>query len=258
MSASSSSSSSSSAYDGDEAVVADPTAGMNPTQLRLFNLRMRINQGRKANETEVQNEFKRITDPKFEHRQRQAEQHQIEGIGGGGGDDGRGKGGVGASKTAKKKDDADDEDWSLHMTVEASERRQQKLALKEKNLQTFGMQALVSDRQYKTYENELAKLPASRGGGGSGGGGVAAGSSDALAYGQGAVAVSAEGRARLSAHVAEVEEKRRQHSRRRTSLEAADVDYINGRNEAFNKKVKKSFDKYTVEIRQNLERGTAL
>jgi hypothetical protein len=165
---------------------------------------------------------------------------------------------VGASKTAKKKDDADDEDWSLHMTVEASERRQQKLALKEKNLQTFGMQALVSDRQYKTYENELAKLPASRGGGGSGGGGVAAGSSDALAYGQGAVAVSAEGRARLSAHVAEVEEKRRQHSRRRTSLEAADVDYINGRNEAFNKKVKKSFDKYTVEIRQNLERGTAL
>ena len=251
--------SSSSSYtdgnDNDDAVLADPTAGMNPTQLRLFNLRMRINQGRKANETEVQNEFKRITDPKFEHRQRQAEQHQLEGTGDRA--DARGnKAGVGAISKKKKDNAGDDADWTLHTTVEASERRQNKVALKEKNMQTFGMQALVAEREYKTYENELAKLPsanASRGGGG-----IAAGSSDALAYGQGGVTVSSEGRARLSAHVAEVEEKRRLHSRRRTSLEAADVDYINGRNEAFNKKVKKSFDKYTIEIRQNLERGTAL
>lgn len=37
-----------------------------------------------------------------------------------------------------------------------------------------------------------------------------------------------------------------------------DVDFINDKNEAFNKKIKRSFDKYTVEIRQNLERGTAI
>ena len=37
-----------------------------------------------------------------------------------------------------------------------------------------------------------------------------------------------------------------------------DVTSINDRNKFFNKKIKRAFDKYTVEIRQNLERGTAL
>ena len=36
------------------------------------------------------------------------------------------------------------------------------------------------------------------------------------------------------------------------------VDYINKRNMVFNKKISRAFDKYTTEIRQNLERGTAL
>lgn len=30
------------------------------------------------------------------------------------------------------------------------------------------------------------------------------------------------------------------------------------RNKHFNKKIKRAYDKYTIEIRQNLERGTAL
>lgn len=34
--------------------------------------------------------------------------------------------------------------------------------------------------------------------------------------------------------------------------------YINKRNRVFNKKVERAFDKYTQEIQQNLERGTAL
>ena len=47
-------------------------------------------------------------------------------------------------------------------------------------------------------------------------------------------------------------------SRRRSEHGAADIDYINDRNKHFNKKIKRAYDKYTVEIRQNLERGTAL
>jgi pre-mRNA-splicing factor SYF2 len=54
------------------------------------------------------------------------------------------------------------------------------------------------------------------------------------------------------------QEARGKFSRRRTEYEGADVDYINDRNKHFNKKIKRAFDKYTVEIRQNLERGTAL
>lgn len=62
--------------------------------------------------------------------------------------------------------------------------------------------------------------------------------------------VAAELRGRAEAHA--------KFSRHRTELEGADVDYINDRNKVFNKKVRRAYDKYTVEIRQNLERGTAL
>ena len=47
--------------------------------------------------------------------------------------------------------------------------------------------------------------------------------------------------------------------RRRDHFHAdQDVDYINEANRKYNKKLAKAYDKYTVDIRQNLERGTAL
>lgn len=54
------------------------------------------------------------------------------------------------------------------------------------------------------------------------------------------------------------DEKRRAFSRRRTFREEKDVDSINDRNEHFNKKIERAFGKYTLEIKNNLERGTAL
>lgn len=51
---------------------------------------------------------------------------------------------------------------------------------------------------------------------------------------------------------------RKKFSRRRQEFDSEDVTYINDRNKMFNKKIKRAFDKYTVEIRQNLERGTAI
>ena len=47
-------------------------------------------------------------------------------------------------------------------------------------------------------------------------------------------------------------------SRRRAHNEDKDVDYINERNKKFNEKLERAYNKYTVEIRQNLERGTAV
>jgi hypothetical protein len=66
---------------------------------------------------------------------------------------------------------------------------------------------------------------------------------------------------RVDAMVKELEEqanRRSQFSRRRTHNEDADVTFINERNRNFNKKIARAFDKYTVEIKENLERGTAL
>jgi pre-mRNA-splicing factor SYF2 len=53
-------------------------------------------------------------------------------------------------------------------------------------------------------------------------------------------------------------EKRAQFSRRRTEHEEADVDYINAKNKTFNKKLAKAYDAYSADIRQSLERGSAI
>ncbi|KAF3820183.1 hypothetical protein GH733_015692 [Mirounga leonina] len=52
-------------------------------------------------------------------------------------------------------------------------------------------------------------------------------------------------------------EKRDKYSRRRPYNDDADIDYINERNAKFNKKAERFYGKYTAEIKQNLERGTA-
>lgn len=54
------------------------------------------------------------------------------------------------------------------------------------------------------------------------------------------------------------EEKRTAFSRRRKFHDDKDIDSINDRNEHFNKKIERAFGKYTLEIKNNLERGTAL
>ena len=53
-------------------------------------------------------------------------------------------------------------------------------------------------------------------------------------------------------------EKRAKYSRRRTHDEDADIDFINERNAKFNKKLERFYGTYTAEIKQNLERGTAV
>ena len=50
-------------------------------------------------------------------------------------------------------------------------------------------------------------------------------------------------------------EKRKQNE---MDFEATDVTSIDKRNKHFNKKINRNYDKHTAEIRQNLERGTAL
>jgi len=52
--------------------------------------------------------------------------------------------------------------------------------------------------------------------------------------------------------------KRNKYSRRRIHNDDADIDYINERNAKFNKKLDRFYGEHTAEIKQNLERGTAV
>jgi len=53
-------------------------------------------------------------------------------------------------------------------------------------------------------------------------------------------------------------DKRGKFHRKRTREEEGDITYINERNRVFNKKIARFYDKYTSEIRDSFERGTAL
>jgi hypothetical protein len=51
---------------------------------------------------------------------------------------------------------------------------------------------------------------------------------------------------------------RKSFSRRRKYVEAETVAYVNDFNRSFNQKLERAYGAYSVEIKQNLERGTAL
>ncbi|XP_075070187.1 pre-mRNA-splicing factor SYF2 [Mixophyes fleayi] len=69
---------------------------------------------------------------------------------------------------------------------------------------------------------------------------------------------SKEGVDRMVTDLEKQIEKREKYSRRRAYNDDADIDYINERNANFNKKAERFYGKYTAEIKQNLERGTAV
>ncbi|KAI8574982.1 hypothetical protein K450DRAFT_263890 [Umbelopsis ramanniana AG] len=62
---------------------------------------------------------------------------------------------------------------------------------------------------------------------------------------------------RLVADVDKQQRKRMTRSRDREQI-ADDISWINEKNRKFNQKISRFYDKYTKEIRENLERGTAL
>ncbi|CAH8579676.1 unnamed protein product [Schistosoma intercalatum] len=63
---------------------------------------------------------------------------------------------------------------------------------------------------------------------------------------------------RLAKQIIEQGVKRKAYSRRRPFDADADIDYINERNKRYNELLDRHYGKYTAEIKQNLERGTAI
>jgi hypothetical protein len=231
-----------------EAENVDGTAGMSDMQKRLFNIRMKINQGRKANKTEVEEEYKRFNDPKYEQKKNVARKNEqaVEQVDG-----------IGEQHEAPKW--KEDKNAYLHQTAESAEFSAEKAQRKKDNMATFGWQAFTTDANYRSYEKKLGKLPTSK-----------VDKTDSslnvptllesnpLAYGTVGANVSQAAKDRVAQDVIDRQEANRRNSKRRMHIEAADVDYINDKNAHFNKKLTRAYDKYTVEIRQNLERGTAI
>lgn len=201
------------------------TMEMTDVQKRLFKIRMKINQGRKANRDEVEEEYKRYNVKNYNYN----------------------------SKNEKNLDASFDNNHkpslksAMAITAADAETKALKRQQKEDAEKTFGWEAFTAEAGYRAYEKQLHKLPTNS---------KTAVEIDPLSYGKSSVSQS--GLNRLAKEIEEKEEAKKKYRKHRMEFDATDVDGINAKNLNFNKKLKRSFDKYTVEIRQNLERGSAI
>lgn len=214
----------------EEQSLEEQMAGMSDIEKRLFLIRLRMNKGRKENRTAVDEEYKKMADPNYEKKQRAKE--------------------LSEKKRSTNASGRQGEDPFLTETAAAAAAKMEKMEQKKKNASTFGWQAFTQEADYNAYKKRLAALPRGSQDG-------PAGDFDPMQYGKVANDISTDGKRRVVADIEDREKKREKYSRRRNDFNTS-VGGINDKNEVFNKKIKRSFDKYTVEIRQNLERGTAL
>jgi pre-mRNA-splicing factor SYF2 len=210
---------------------------------KLFAIRMKINQSRKSNKEEVEQEYNRLIRKKPSKEELESEEAE---------------GKSGRRKDKRKKESNDQA--ILNQSIEDAEWLAEKKRKKDEIAATYGLSAFTSDASYRAYEKRIAKLPMNTDENPSSDKGTSTLSltHNPLDYGKVNTAVSKEALNRLRQDVIDREKQRKNFSRHRVGEESGDIDYINDKNKAFNKKLKNAFDKYTVEIRQSLERGTAL
>jgi pre-mRNA-splicing factor SYF2 len=162
----------------------------------------------------------------------------------------------------------------MYESAEQAEQRAKKQKKKEKNKASFGWEVFNQDNLFRAYkkradgafggtESEKADYSALKHSYAATGGNFYPSAND-MDYGAQseagslAQAIPEANIARMVNELDDAAARRKNFSRRRAHNDDRDVDSINERNAVFNRKVGRAFDKYTVEIRQNLERGTAL
>ncbi|TYZ68414.1 hypothetical protein PybrP1_006202 [[Pythium] brassicae (nom. inval.)] len=224
--------------------VEDGGSALTPAQRKLFELRMKVNAGRKANKQEVAAEHERVVNKDAQARK--------------------------AAAVKRKQEWKEEAASGTTHLKETGAKAFVYVWRKEKRKAAFGWDVFNQDSLFKGYKKRLVNLPTHAGGvdGSAEASALAVPAAAAatadlndlehkLSYGK-SVKVPEENLDRMAQELEERIQARKKFSRRRQHYEGEDVDYINDQNRLFNRKAKQAFDKYTVEIRQNLERGTAL
>lgn len=123
---------------------------------------------------------------------------------------------------------------NLNYTIEDTERWQERLAAKEANKDAgFTDFAQLTRRKYEKLTDKL--------------------DSSVVLH-----RTKEDAKEAMAKEVEEMQTERNKRSRRRKYDETEDITYINERNARFNKKVARAYDEYTEELRDSLERGTAV
>lgn len=210
---------------------------MNPLQQRLFNLKMKMNQSRRLNRTEVLSEGARLGSDEG----KAAEARRLRGM---------------ERKTKKanwkKLSERTGGDASKAYLYETTSKSLAKAT--KKSERAISNRFEVTDTynpegQHRAYERNLKNLRK---------GTDATKTTDTYDPLSGnyddSKSTNTEG-----ARILALELQSRSEKLKKRELEiGGDVDYINKRNKKFNEKIERNYGKYTAEIKQNLERGTAL
>lgn len=231
------------ADEAEQAAVATRPA-RNERERKLFELRLKMNQGRQSNNKEVVEEQKRDADPNYSRRKaEQNHKRTIEQASERGGD----------ADPVEKPGAVPKGKEYLNETVETVE---MKAAKKKKgNPDAFGWDVFNSDSLYRAHDKRLKHIEfhekeyveQQK----------ALEEDTSLFRGHGHVPSEA-GKERLAEAMEKMAQHKRDFSRRRAVNADEDITYVNERNRHFNKKMERAFGAYTQETRQNLERGTAL
>ena len=220
----------------------DALAGMDARQRRLFELRLKLNESRKANHSAVVAEKRHRDAPqeeRSESRKRSAEGSSVA-------LEGRLKA-HGIADPSKA--------YLLQSMDEASARYERE----ERKPAAFGWDVFNQKSVYAAYKKHAGALAMDEASY------AAAAAADpefyrdasSLAYGT-APELAPGAVDRMVAELGERAKARDAFSRRRKHYEGGADDGINDRNAFFNKKLERELGKYTTEIKANLERGSAL
>ncbi len=222
----------------EEDVQGTPT--MTAAQQKLFELRLRMNKGRKENHGAVLEEDRRLLNPKEEMKKRSDDLWQ--------------------KKDAEYQKELQQtglsmEDWRrLNVPVaDAAERTKPKKVRAgvgvdeghnayKKRLRD--VKSLTKD-QYEELKTDMPNDEFYRG-------------ADSLRYGQEPAAFAKPLADKMAAELEYTRDRRQKYSRKRKFNEDGKIDFVNQKNRQFNEKLDKAYSKYTAEIERTLERGTAL
>ncbi|CAI5986613.1 unnamed protein product [Closterium sp. NIES-65] len=230
--------------DGQADVVDVPSyEGMDARQKKLFEIRLKLNQARKANQTAVVAEKRREEKPEEEESRGVSKAAWFEE----------------KKRKMSKQLDAAGLDITKAYMLETQEAAESKYKKWEKKEAPFGWDAFNQQALYNAYEKRTGNIPYTEEDY------LKAKEKDpdfyrddaSLQYGQ-APEIPEENVDRMVAELTDRAKSRKEFSRRRRHHDEKDIDSINDRNEHFNRKIERAFGKYTVEIKNNLERGTAL
>lgn len=195
---------------------------MKPNEKKLFELRLRMNQSRKQNMEQVMRESSTKVIPK--------------------------------KQMYKSKKKQREEEQNLNITAELSEKIESKKQKKENTHQPHGWEVFNTETLYNSHKKRVKNIPYSK---------EEYEHTKSIAEEKGPLEYGQDNtpevnKNRMVKELQDKMEKRKKFSRRRMHNEDEDVTYINESNRVFNKKLNRSFDKYTAELKQNLERGSAL